>query len=566
MEKRRLLIVVLGCLLGMNLFGQDYIISNQVVTTCTGNLSDSGSQESYANNEDLTFVIAPEGANGLTLTFSEWDVEAGYDFLYIYDGADTNAPLLGTFSANLPETITASGGSLTLQFVSDATVTQGGWQASWTSFGRGCGDDTPGSMTYLDSCTGVLYDLGGESANYGNNEDYKIVIAPGAFDVMLTFDTWDVEAGYDFLYIYDGESTDAPLIGTYSETNPGTVTANSGKMTLHFVSDESVSLGGWAATWSGAGGTCSTLLPPPTAGFSTSNAINITVGGAVHFADDSTGNPTDWNWTFEGGSPNTSTNQSPVVTYTTPGTYTVTLTVSNPFGENTMTKTGFITVNDNAVQSFTMNQSVATSCTGIITDSGDLEANYSSAEHNTFVIAPEGAYDLTLTFEEWDVEAGYDYLYIFDGETTEAPLLGSFSETTPGSVTSTSGKLTLLFISDESVTMGGWKANWTSYGRGCMGTANSRILTSAEQIKPRLSVFPNPVVSIAQVSLNVTKEEKVNFSIIDLNGKVVLNEIQTVQGTHAIDIDLSQLDGGAYILKVTSNSIYQTLKIVKAKQ
>lgn len=49
-------------------------------------------------------------------------------------------------------------------------------------------------------------------------------------------------------------------------------------------------------------------------------------------------------WTFQGGTPATSTSTSQVVTYATPGTYSVAITASNTSGTNTKTVTSFVTV------------------------------------------------------------------------------------------------------------------------------------------------------------------------------------------------------------------------------
>ncbi len=67
----------------------------------------------------------------------------------------------------------------------------------------------------------------------------------------------------------------------------------------------------------------------------------------VAFADSSTGNPTSWEWTFEGGIPETSTEQNPVVTYETVGVFDVTLTVSDGTNSQTVIKEDLITVLDN---------------------------------------------------------------------------------------------------------------------------------------------------------------------------------------------------------------------------
>ncbi|MFN7846408.1 MAG: M43 family zinc metalloprotease [Bacteroidota bacterium] len=71
----------------------------------------------------------------------------------------------------------------------------------------------------------------------------------------------------------------------------------------------------------------------------------VCVNSSVNFVDNSSlGAATSWNWTFPGGSPATSTDQSPVVTYATPGTYSVSLTVSNANGSNSVTKNSYVTV------------------------------------------------------------------------------------------------------------------------------------------------------------------------------------------------------------------------------
>jgi PKD repeat protein len=81
----------------------------------------------------------------------------------------------------------------------------------------------------------------------------------------------------------------------------------------------------------------------PVAAFS-GTPTTVVVGGTVAFTDLSTNTPTSWSWTFAGGTPATSTTQNPLVVYNTPGTYTVTLTVTNAAGTDTETITTYITV------------------------------------------------------------------------------------------------------------------------------------------------------------------------------------------------------------------------------
>jgi len=91
-------------------------------------------------------------------------------------------------------------------------------------------------------------------------------------------------------------------------------------------------------------------IPPvqttPAAEFSGS-PTSLTAGNTVNFTDLSTGYPTAWAWTFEGGSPESSTLKNPVnIRYNTAGTYAVTLVVTNSAGTDTEAKTGFITVTE----------------------------------------------------------------------------------------------------------------------------------------------------------------------------------------------------------------------------
>jgi len=81
----------------------------------------------------------------------------------------------------------------------------------------------------------------------------------------------------------------------------------------------------------------------PTASFE-ANATTVCEGSAVSFTNTSSGVPTSYSWTFQGGTPATSTATNPVVTYNTAGTYTVELTATNASGSNTQTSVGYITV------------------------------------------------------------------------------------------------------------------------------------------------------------------------------------------------------------------------------
>ena len=57
-------------------------------------------------------------------------------------------------------------------------------------------------------------------------------------------------------------------------------------------------------------------------------------GEVVQFTDLSNGNPTTWQWSFSGGTPASSTDQNPVISYQHEGSYSVSLTIENQEGES----------------------------------------------------------------------------------------------------------------------------------------------------------------------------------------------------------------------------------------
>lgn len=79
----------------------------------------------------------------------------------------------------------------------------------------------------------------------------------------------------------------------------------------------------------------------PSANF-TSNTTSGDAPLVVQFNDTSTGNATSWSWDF--GDNGTSTEQNPVHTYTTEGTYDISLTASNEAGNDTIIQDDYITV------------------------------------------------------------------------------------------------------------------------------------------------------------------------------------------------------------------------------
>ncbi|HWY37165.1 MAG TPA: N-acetylmuramoyl-L-alanine amidase [Bacteroidia bacterium] len=128
------------------------------MTTTSGTFYDSGGPTgNYQNDERTTTLIQPPGATNITLTFTQFRLENGWDYMYVYNGATTSSPLIGRFTgSSLPGTISSGGGSLLLDFRSDCATTDSGWTINYTSnsTGSGGGPDVI-SPTTQSSVTGL---------------------------------------------------------------------------------------------------------------------------------------------------------------------------------------------------------------------------------------------------------------------------------------------------------------------------------------------------------------------------------------------------------------------------
>ncbi len=87
---------------------------------------------------------------------------------------------------------------------------------------------------------------------------------------------------------------------------------------------------------------CEVIAPLPD--FAASK-VNLTVGESINFYDSTQFCPESWSWSFNGGSPATSTAQNPTgITYNFTGDFTVCLTATNQWGQQTTCKAAYIHV------------------------------------------------------------------------------------------------------------------------------------------------------------------------------------------------------------------------------
>lgn len=107
--------------------------SHTVATACTGTFTDTGgSSGNYGNNENYIFTINPSGSTPVVVDFYSFGLASG-DYLYVLDGADVTAPLIGAYTGtNSPGRLVSSGGAITFKFVSNGSDTSWGWRANWS--------------------------------------------------------------------------------------------------------------------------------------------------------------------------------------------------------------------------------------------------------------------------------------------------------------------------------------------------------------------------------------------------------------------------------------------------
>ncbi|RMG88311.1 MAG: hypothetical protein D6714_00915, partial [Bacteroidetes bacterium] len=109
-------------------------------------------------------------------------------------------------------------------------------------------------------CSGQLVDSGGLDGDYGNNENHVFTICPGQPHncIEFTLDYYNIENFSDQIIIYDGDNTNAPIIGDLTgsgfslDTNGGVcfqTYASSGCLTVQFISDGTGTFEGFSGSW-----------------------------------------------------------------------------------------------------------------------------------------------------------------------------------------------------------------------------------------------------------------------------------------------------------------------------
>lgn len=106
------------------------------------------------------------------------------------------------------------------------------------------------------------------------------------------------------------------------------------------------------------------FVAPPIAEF-ISDEIIIPVGESVNFTDLTSGIPSEWSWTFDGGTPSSSASQNPEnIVYDTEGSYNVKLVSTNYLGADSITKEAFIEVSSTVLPEIDFTSDLNIICEG----------------------------------------------------------------------------------------------------------------------------------------------------------------------------------------------------------
>lgn len=428
---------------------------------------------------------------------------------------------------------------------------------NWIYYYEQINNTTP--TTSLTTTSGVFYDSGGPTGDYGDDErEFYLINPAGAATITLAINSFDLETNWDYMYIYDGNSTTSPLIGTYTGTTiPGTISSTGGEMLIQFRSDCSTVNPGWNISWTSTG---TTIVTPTALNALTATCPNIDVDlswtstGAGWFLDISD-DPTFTTYYNKDVSGLTSVN--------CPGGF-CDYPACTSYLKFRPSTTYYWRIWNGTTQtygsSFTTPSCVSTdaNCAGTFEDTGGSSAAYTGNEDYTYTIAPTSAVNVSMNFTSFDLENGYDSLYIYDGNSTTATLIGAYTGTTsPGSFTSTGNAVTLRFISDPFVNNAGFVSSWTcnllSTGIDDQNSINE------------FSIYPNPFSNTATITYSLKETADVEISLSDVLGKQIsLLKSSQASGKYELQInsDDLKLAKGMYFVKLKMNDEQKTIKLI----
>ncbi|MBS7787613.1 T9SS type A sorting domain-containing protein [Flavobacterium sp. CYK-55] len=194
-------------------------------------------------------------------------------------------------------------------------------------------------------------------------------------------------------------------------------------------------------------------------------------------------------------------------------------------------------------------------CSGVaITDTGGSNDDYEDSESYIRTIIPNlPNKKIRLTFTEFDLEQDYDYLYVYDGNSTSANDLsgGGFTgNSIPGPFVSSAadGSLTIKFYSDGGVTAAGYQANIA-----CENALGNNVFESDIDF----TYWPNPVKGNLNISARLNLSE---VMVHNLEGRLMF---QKQINKPDAQVDLSTFARGTYFFTLKFGDREAHFKVIK---
>lgn len=332
---------------------------------------------------------------------------------------------------------------------------------------------------------------------------------------------------------------------------------------------------------------CGYTLPalpgPPIASFSSdTDTLCLDNSNTVVFSDTTSPAATSWLWTFEGGTPATSTDQNPTVTYATEGTFDVTLNATNEFGNDETTIADYITTLAGAncpsctsptnttvipistTGNVTYNSIINVPGAGVITDV-NVTINITHTwddDMDIFLISPTGTM-VELTTDNGD--DGDNFVNtVFDQQATTsivdgtAPFTGSFIP--EGNLNDLNGEDAAgdwtLRITDDAGADGGQLNSWT------LEVCVEPPLSVGENEFEGFSIFPNPNSGLFTIKLNSHSNSNINVEVYDVRGRSIFKNVYDNTSEFNQSINLNTVQSGMYLVKVSDGERETIKKII----
>jgi PKD repeat protein len=345
-----------------------------------------------------------------------------------------------------------------------------------------------------------------------------------------------------------------------------------------------------------ANGNFVSISTSPVADFS-SNMNTLTANGSVNFSDISTNNPNSWSWTFEGGTPATSTAANPIVTYKIAGKYDVALVVSNAYGSDTKIKIDNITVNPIVVDpvvpvnycasngnaskewitGVSMNGSTYTSVSSGRTGYENFTAKaFNVIANKTYSITLTPKYSGKVSASAWSVWIDFNHDSDFNDPGEQVLVASNLKAEFSKSITIPSGALTgptRMRVSMKRATVPlpceafaygeveDFTINISAPALGDISIKSATIGSPATGQPVSFKLFPNPVSKVLNLIVEEVFEQDA-YSIYNITG-ALMNK-KPFNSTHT-QVDVSNLPAGIYLIKVENGNQTFQEKFIKER-